>query len=329
MSQVIRWGILGAGKIANKFASDLRLVEGAVLNAIASQDKMKGEQFAKTYNIPIIYNSYEALAASKDVDVVYVATPHGFHHQHAMLLLSHGKAVLCEKAFALNSKQVTEMVDLARRKKVFLMEAFWTKFIPQFEMITTMINRGDIGDIKFVQADFGFNAPYPLAQRLFDPALGGGSLLDIGIYPVFLALTLLGKPTDITALMTPYPSGVDEQIVVSMRFANGALGVLSSTFAADTPTEAVIAGNKGRIHMKNRFHNPVGTIEYVKGKDELHHIDVKREDGYGYQFEARHVCDCLRKSLTESTVFSLDSSLLLMETLDRIRKTAGVSYSVD
>jgi predicted dehydrogenase len=329
MAKIIRWGILGAGKIANKFASDLRLVDRAELTAIASQDRSKGEQFAKTHNVPIIYYSYEDLASSSEVDVIYVATPHGFHHKHAMLLLSHGKAVLCEKAFALNSKQVGEMIELATRKKVFLMEAFWTKFIPQFEMVKTMIDRGDIGEIKFIQADFGFKAPSPLAQRLFDPELGGGSLLDIGIYPVFFALALLGKPLDVNALMTPYPSGVDEQIVISMKFANGALAVLSSTFAADTPTEAVIAGTEGRIHMKNRFHNPVGTIEYVKAKDELHHIEVKKEDGFGYQFEARHVCDCLRKGLIQSPVFSLGDSLLLMETLDKIRNAAGIRYSVD
>jgi predicted dehydrogenase len=131
MTKIIRWGILGAGKIANKFASDLRWVEQAELQAIGSQDKVKGEQFAKTHNIPIVYNSYEALVSSKEVDVIYVATPHGFHHKHVMLCLEHGKAVLCEKAFALNANQVKEMVELATRKKVFLMEAFWTKFIPQ------------------------------------------------------------------------------------------------------------------------------------------------------------------------------------------------------
>lgn len=329
MSKIIRWGILGAGKIANKFASDLRWVEGATLRAIASQDKSKGEQFAQAYNIPIVYNTYESLATSTEVDVIYVATPHGFHHKHAMLLLSHGKAVLCEKAFALNSRQVNEMVELATRKKIFLMEAFWTRFIPQFEMIKSMIDRGDIGEIKLIQADFGFRAPAPLAQRLFDPELGGGSLLDIGIYPVFLTTALLGKPIAIHALATNYSSGVDEQIVVNMKFPNGALAVLSSTFAADTPTEAVIAGTEGRIHMKNRFHNPVGTIEFVKGKDELHHIDVRREEGYGYQFEARHVSDCLRKGLIQSPVFSLHDSVLLMETLDAIRKAAGIHYAVD
>lgn len=329
MARIIRWGILGAGKIANKFASDLRWVEDAELKAVGSQDKARGENFAKTHNIPIVYDSYEALASSPEVDVIYVATPHGFHHKHTMLCLEHGKAVLCEKAFALNSAQVNEMVELATRRKVFLMEAFWTKFIPQYETVKSMIDRGDIGEIKLIQADFGFRAPSPLAQRLYDPELGGGSLLDIGIYPVFFALSLLGKPVQLNAIMTSYPSGVDEQIVVNMKFANGALAVLWSTFAADTATEAMIAGTTGRIHMRNRFHNPMGHIEYVKGKDEVHPVSVKKEEGFGYQFEARHVGECLRKGLTQSPVFSLQDSVLLMDTLDRIRKSAGIHYSVD
>jgi predicted dehydrogenase len=329
MAKIIRWGILGAGKIANKFASDLRWVEDAELKAIGSQDKLKGEEFARIHNIPIIYNSYEDLVSSKEVDVIYVATPHGFHHKHVMLCLNHGKAVLCEKAFALNAKQVTEMIELSQRKKVFLMEAFWTKFIPQYEMVRSMIDRGDIGEIKLVQADFGFKAPSPPAQRLFDPELGGGSLLDIGIYPVFFALSLLGKPTELNAIMTPYASGVDEQIVINMKFANGALAVLSSTFASDTPTEAVIAGTEGRIQMRNRFHNPVGNIELIKNRDEVQPIEVRREEGYGYQFEARHVCDCLRKGLSQSPVYSLQDSLLLIKTLDKIRKCAGIKYPVD
>lgn len=329
MGKLIRWGILGAGKIANKFASDLRLVEDAKLVAIGSQDKLKGEQFAKTHDIPIVFNSYETLVSSKEVDVIYVATPHGFHHKHVMLCLEHGKAVLCEKAFALNSAQVKEMVELATKKKVFLMEAFWTKFIPQYEMVKLMIDRGDIGEIKFIQADFGFKAPSPLAQRLFDPELGGGSLLDIGIYPVFFALALLGKPVELNSLMTTYPSGVDEQIVVNMKFANGALAVLSSTFAADTPTEALIAGTEGRIQMRNRFHNPVGHIEYMKGRDNVQQINVRKEEGFGYQFEARHVGDCLRKGLIQSPVYSLQDSMLLIETLDKIRASAGIRYPVD
>jgi predicted dehydrogenase len=209
------------------------------------------------------------------------------------------------------------------------MEAFWTKFLPQYDEVLRLIRAGEIGEIKLIQSDFGFKAPEPTPQRLYDPALGGGSLLDIGIYPVFMAQSVLGIPEDIQAMVTRYETGVDEQCAITMRFKNGALAVLSSTFAAETPVEAMIAGTKGRIHMRNRFHNTIGTLELVTAKDVVTKIEIAREEGFGYQFEARHVGDCLQKGLTESPVMSLTDSLALMETLDRIRKVAGIRYGVD
>jgi predicted dehydrogenase len=246
-----------------------------------------------------------------------------------MLCLKHKKAVLCEKAFALNSKQVNEMVTFARDQKVFLMEAFWSRFLPQYEKVTQLINEGVIGEVKLIQADFGFRAPEPPAQRLFDPALGGGSLLDIGLYPVFLAISLLGKPVDIKATITPYPTQVDEQCAIILQFDSGALAVLSSTFAADTPVEAMIAGTRAMIRMRNRFHNSIATIDVIEGKNDPISIEVHRETGYGYQFEARHVGECLRKGLTESPVMTHQLSLDLMETLDKIRAACGIQYQSD
>jgi predicted dehydrogenase len=329
MSKKIRWGILGCGKIAAKFASDLKLVEDGELVAVASRDKANAETFAARFGATKIFTDYEAFAQSTEFDVVYVATPHGMHYEHVMLCLRHGKAVLCEKAFALNLHQVREMVALARSRKVFLMEAFWTKFLPQYQEVIRIIESGKIGTVKMIQADFGFRAPAPLAQRLYDPALGGGALLDIGIYPVFLTQSILGKPVDVHAMITPYNTGVDEQCVITMKFAGGALAVLSSTFAVETPVEAMIAGTEGYIRMNNRFHNAIGHVELVMGRDQKTPVSVHREEGFGYQFEARHVNECLRKGLTESPVMSHADSLLLMETLDRIRQVCGIRYSVD
>jgi predicted dehydrogenase len=329
MSKKIRWGILGGGKIANKFASDLKLVADAELMAIGSRDEAKASAFAGQHGIQFIFNDYESLAASPVVDAIYVATPHGFHYEHVMLCLRHKKAVLCEKAFALNSRQLGEMVAFARKQQVFLMEAFWTKFLPQYKAMMKIIQSGEIGEVKMIQADFGFKAPEPKAQRLYDPELGGGSLLDIGIYPVFLAQSILGRPIEVHAMMTPYDTGVDEQCVMTLKFANGALAVLSSTFAAETPVEAMIAGTLGRIHMRDRFHNAAGTLETARGKDKAQLVEVDREEGFGYQHEARHVGECLRHRLTESPVMSLEDSLLLMETLDRIRKVCGIQYEAD
>jgi predicted dehydrogenase len=329
MENKVRWGILGCGKIANKFASDLKLVDDAELVAIASRDKIKSKEFGDRFKPRHTHNSYEDLVKNMEIDAIYIATPHGLHYEHTLLCLRHKKAVLCEKAIALNSRQLKEMIAVARREKVFLMEAFWTKFLPQFEKINEIIHSGVIGEIKLIQSDFGFAAPEPKAQRLWDPGLGGGSLLDIGLYPVFLAQTLLGKPTELHAMMTPFQSGVDEQCVITMKFRNNALAVLSSTFASDTPVEAMIAGTKGRIQMRNRFHNSIATIELTIGKEQPQSIDVHREDGFGYQFEVRHVNQCLRKGLIESPVMSHRDSLDLMEILDKIRHTCGIVYPAD
>jgi predicted dehydrogenase len=329
MSKKIRWGILGCGKIANKFASDLALVNDGELSAIGSRNPLKAESFSQLYKPKFVYHSYEELVTSAEVDAIYVATPHGLHHEHVKLCLLHGKAVLCEKAFSLNLTQAREMVDLARKQKVFLMEAFWTKFLPQYDKVLEIIQSGAIGEIKLIQADFGFKAPEPKAERLFKPELGGGSLLDIGIYPIFLAQSILGKPTQVHAFITPFESGVDEQCAMTMKFAGGALAVLSSTFAVDTPVEALIAGTEGRIMMRNRFHNALCTLEVVIGKADPETIEVAREEGYGYQFEARHVNECLRKGLTESPVMTHADTLMLMETMDRVRKVCGVKYRID
>ena len=325
----IRWGILGCGKIANKFASDLKLVENAELQAIASRDPMKLQSFAGEHKPRLAFDSYQALVECAEVDAIYVATPHGMHFEHTMLCLKHKKAVLCEKAFSLNLAQARAMVDFARKQRVFLMEAFWTKFLPQYQKVIQIINSGEIGEVKLIQADFGFKAPEPRAQRLYDPLLGGGSLLDIGIYPVFIAQAILGKPTQVHAFITPYESGMDEQCVMTMKFAGGALAVLSSTFAVETPVEAMVAGTEGRIVMRNRFHNAVGTVEVVLGRGDPRIIEVPRESGFGYQFETRHVNECLLKGLTESPVMTHADTLMLMETLDRIRKSCDIRYSVD
>lgn len=329
MSKKIKWGILGCGKIANKFARDLKLVGDAELAAIASRNAEKLANFSGEFRPAQAFDTYEALVECADVEAIYVATPHGMHYDHVMLCLRNGKAVLCEKAFALNLAQAREMVEFARKQKIFLMEAFWTKFLPQYEKVMDIIRSGKIGEIKLIQSDFGFKAPEPKAQRLYDPLLGGGSLLDIGIYPVFLAQSILGKPTQVHAFITPYESGVDEQCVMTMKFAGGALAVLSSTFAAETPVEAMIAGTDGRIVMRNRFHNATGTVELVMGREDVQRIDVPGEEGFGYQFEIRHVNDCLRRGLTESPVMTHADTLMLMETLDRIRKVCDVRYDVD
>ncbi len=328
---MIRWGILGCGRIARKFASDLKLVNNAQLVACGARHAISADAFAHEFSVKNVHYNYESLVKDSEVDVIYVATPHSHHHEHTLLCINNNKAVLCEKAFAINYKQAKEMVDAARNKNIFLMEAVWTKFLQPFNKVKEMINKGMIGDIKSMQANFGFRAPDNSPQRLLDPSLGGGTILDIGIYNVFTALFFLGKPDKIFANATLTSENIDDQCAVTFMYNDGKLVQLFSTFLSDTTTEADICGTKGRIRLTSRYYTPFTTIEYYTGKQETKQIvEVNfSEEGFGYEHEARHVCECLEKGLTESPVMTHTDTLLLMETLDAIRKEAGIIYAVD
>jgi len=326
----IRWGILGCGRIARKFAADLRLVADAELTAIASRNKETVELFAKDFPCKHLHNSYEALAADKEVDVIYIATPHSHHYEHTMLCLNHDKAVLCEKAFAINSRQAKEMINIAKKRKVFLMEALWTKFLPHYKKFQELLEQNILGDIKSVLVNFGFKTSEKSPQRLFDPLLGGGTLLDIGIYNVFITLSVLGKPDSIEATMTPSPTGVDQQIAVLFKYESGAMAQLFSSFTTNLPIQAEINGTEGCITLTTRFYEPSATIQLSKKMPyEREVIVVEKEAGFGYHYEARHVNECLKKGLIESPVMTHADTLLLMEILDSIRNKARIEYPQD
>ena len=328
--QKIRWGILGCGRIARKFASDLSLVPDTELVAVGSRNKESADQFVSEFNARFVHYSYEELVQNTEVDVIYIATPHGLHHQHVLLCLRHHKPVLCEKAFALNSRQAEEMISLAQANKVFLMEALWTKFLPNYQLLMQWVRDGKLGAIQNVLINFGFVPSPPIPQRVFDPALGGGTLLDIGIYNVFIALSVLGKPDVVEASMTPADTGVDEQCCVLLKYDNGAMASLFSSFSTNLPTEAEISGRLGRIRLTSRFYEPTTIIEYYPGRvDSKQILSYDQEPGWGYQYEIKHVNDCLRKGLTESPIMSFSDTLLLMDTLDRVRKAAGIHYAAD
>ena len=326
----IRWGILGCGRIARKFAADLRLVDDAELTAIASRNKETLELFAKDFPCKQHHNSYEALVANNEVDVIYVATPHSHHYEHTMLCLNHNKAVLCEKAFAINSRQAIEMIKTAKERKVFLMEALWTKFLPHYKKLQELLQQKTLGDIKSMLVNFGFKTSDKSPQRLFDPLLGGGSLLDIGIYNVFMTLSILGKPDTIEATMIAAPTGVDEQIAVLFKYNNGAMAQLFSSFVTNLPTQAEINGTEGCITLTTRFYEPSTTIQLSKKIPyEREAIAVEKGAGFGYHYEARHVNECLKKGLIESPVMTHADTLLLMEILDSIRNKARIEYPAD
>jgi predicted dehydrogenase len=328
--QPIRWGILGCGRIAGKFASDMPWVKGAELTAVASRSIANAKKFAKKYAAKYAHGSYQELVTNPEIDVIYVATPHSHHHETTLLCLNHKKAVLCEKPFAINNRQAKEMIETARQNNVFLMEGVWTKFLPHYKKMQELIQQDKIGEVKSVLVNFGFRLQADAPPRLSDPALGGGSLLDIGIYNVFMALSILGKPDEILARMSPTPEGIDEQCSVQFMYKNGAMAQLFSSFATNLPTEVLVNGTKNYLRLTSRFYEPSSRLLLHKAmNDKGKLIKVKKEKGIGFWHEARHVTECLQNGLKESPVMTHADTLLIMETLDTIRELAGIRYEAD
>ncbi len=324
MKNTINWAILGTGRIAEKFAIGLKVVSNANLYAVGSRSIDSARDFAQKFEIPKFYGSYIDLVNDPHVDVVYIASPHVFHYEHTLLCLNAGKAVLCEKPFAMNAQQVEEMIALARAKNLFLMEALWTRFLPTIEKIESLIVDDKIGDIIFLQSDFGFKADYDPTWRLFNKKLGGGSLLDIGIYPVFISLLLLGMPSEIISTAQIGPTGVDESMSVIFKYPKGAIAALSSTFMAHTPTETNICGTKGRIRIHRMWHTPT-YLTYTSNNGETQEFHFQYQAN-GYEYEAQEVTNCLLNQITESSKWSLSHSQKLISLLDTIRKQWGLEY---
>ena len=314
----IRWGILGCGSIAEKFASDLLLSDNAVLSACASRSFENSKRFAKKFQATYFFDSYEELANCPIVDVIYVATPNSFHLEHSKLCLKNKKAVVCEKPFALNKVQVEEIIQVAKESNVFLMEAMWTSCLPNILTIQNTIKSGEIGKIIHLSADFGFKTDYNPKSRLFDPILGGGSLLDIGIYPLYMSLLLIGKPTKIQASLRYTKSGVDASCSVLLSYANKETASLFSSFEAFTDVKCEIYGTKGKIIIPNNFHgHGQHTVQLNGLPDQI----VNREPvGFGYYHEIEHVNECLYQGLKESNLMPFEMSLDLIELMDEIRK---------
>jgi len=319
-----RWGIIGPGKIANKFAVALTLAGGAQLEAIASRDGSRAREFAGKFNVPRYYDSYEALVKDPDIDAIYVSTPHAFHCDQTILALNHGKPVLCEKPMALTQKEVEKMVRAARDNKVFLMEAMWTRFLPHTQKILQMIQKGELGTIKYVRADFGFAGPYHPDNRLFNLALGGGALLDIGVYPLFLCLLLLGEPQNILATGQLAVTGADESSHALLQYREGATAILSSTFAAQTSITAEIAGTEGLIQIPSAWYkNDHFTLQRPGVAPETFQLEPMVN---GFEYQIRELMQCVDKGLIESPSMSHEFSLLLSKTMDEIRRQIGVRY---
>jgi predicted dehydrogenase len=316
MIEPLGWGLIGTGAIAETFASDLEFTETGRVAAVGSRRLDTANGFADRFGIPNRHASYEALVADPDVDVVYVATPHPLHHANALLALRAGKPVLVEKPFTMNAAEARQVVDVARAEGLFLMEAMWTRFLPHVVEIRRLLAAGALGQIVAVLADHGQWFPKDPDSRLFAPELGGGALLDLGVYPVSFASMVLGTPERIVSLVEPTFTGVDGQTSMVFGYANGAQAVLTCTNSAKSPTSAAIVGTDARIEVDGDFYAPT-SFNLIPRDGEQTRFDEPHE-GRGLWHQTEEVARCLREGLLESPVMPLDESVSIMETMDTV-----------
>ncbi len=324
MADRFGWGILGPGRIATRFTSDLAKLPDARLVAAGSRELARAQAFAGQYSVERAYGSYEALARDEDVQAIYIATPHPFHLDCARLCLEHGKAVLCEKPLAVNARQVRALVDCARANGVFLMEAMWSRFNPAMMQAGAWLREGRIGELRLLTADFGFRTDWSPAGRLLNRELAGGALLDVGTYVVALASWAFAQaPQSVQASAYLGQTGVDEQAAMLLGYPGGAMAQLSCAIRTNTPQEAYLFGTEGWIHLPAFWHATTATL-HVAGQE-----PQTTQGEAGYQFEAAEVMRCVRAGLCESPAMPLDESLAIHQVLDRVRALVGLRYPMD
>lgn len=325
MRKTYNWGILAPGRIARKFALELQELGNANVYAVASRDRQKAKDFANEFNAVRFYNNYNALASDPDVDIIYIASPHSFHAEHTRICLDHRKAVLCEKALALNQREVEEMISCAVKNGVFMMEAFTTPQQPSYREAKKMIDSGVMGKVKYIQGWFGFNkSPYDSSHRLLNPLLGGGALLDIGLYPVFDVLWFLGNPLSISTNAEISSTGVDQSISVRFEYKDGVSASVFASFYAASGVGTDIFCEKGTLRLRRS-----------SAVDQWLEVDIPGEEvkcitwdthECGLKQEALEVMNCLESGKLQSDKMPLAMSLKLMKVLDHIRRKAGIIY---
>jgi predicted dehydrogenase len=322
--QKVRWGILGPGGIAATFAADLPLVPGAELAAVGSRNQETANAFAKRFGFARAHGSYADLAADPGVDVVYIATPHAFHAEAALLCIEAGKSVLVEKPITLDLATAAQLVAAARAKGVFLMEAMWMRLNPAIRKIAELVEEGAIGWVSSIHADFGLQGPFEADHRLRDPKLGGGALLDLGVYPINFAHLIMGAPASVQAWAHLTPERVDENTGILLGWEPGAVGALTCSINGQSRNTATITGTEGRIEVPEGFFVPRSFVLRRPGRDpETFNLDFP---GSGYQFEAAEVQRCLLAGELESPFMPHATTLEIMTLLDAIREEIGVVY---
>ena len=320
----IKWGILGTGWIANKFAKDFQFVKNGKILAVASRSKEKAVNFSKNYGIERAYDSYEKLVQDEDIDSVYITSPHNAHFENVILCLNNKKAVLCEKPIAVNIEQLSLMIEAAKKNNVFLMEAMWTYFLPAIIKAKEWITKGMIGDVEIIKAEFGYKSNYGPLHRLFNPDLAGGALLDIGIYPIALSTLITGEePERITSESIIGATGVDNSNAITLKYRNGIIAQLSSSLTADLKNDAYIFGTDGYIHIP-KFWMTKKVVLYKK--NEIAEVFENDYPALGLNYETDEVNNLLLQNKKESPMMPLNTSLTLIKIMDAIRRQANFKY---
>ena len=324
MTQTLRFGILGTGFISNKAASTFEVLgKDAVLTAAASRSAEKSAAFAAQYGIPKSCSSYEELAADPEVDVVYIGTPHNFHLENIRMCAEHGKHVVCEKPIAISGEEAREIARLSQEHKVFIMEAYWTVFLPAWEKARELLRSGAIGRYEFLRAELGFSHPGARGLRKIDPKLAGGSMLDLGVYNIMLAYQIFGrdvKDVRIKSCLNEY--GIDLYNAFDMTFADGSLAYLMDTVKGKFDNKAVIYGEKGCVTIHNFLGSSKVTLDALGEPSEDFAFPFEKN---GFEYELRHACRCIREGLTESPIMPLSESVAILDRADRLMAASGIT----
>ena len=320
------WGIIGCGKIARQFAISLSVLPEAELLGVASRSRERAENFAGEHHVQHWFDNYEDLVLMPELDAVYVATTHNYHFENSMLCIEHGKGVLCEKPLTVTAGEAEKLIEFSKSRNVFLMEAFWTRFLPATKKLMDLIDQKRIGEVKLVKADFGYNFPFDARSRVYDPVLAGGALLDVGVYPINLAQMIYGSdPVDIQSSIIMSPTLIDEQSCYIFKYDKARMAMLYAAVNVETMHDAWIYGTEGIIHMP-KFYAATQLHIYSGSTKETIELPFLST---GYSYEAEEVMQCMASGRIESGIMPLDESLRIMKIMDQMRQTWGLSYPAD
>ncbi len=322
----VKWGIIGCGGIAATFVSSLRALEEGSVLAGASRTPGRALAFATKHGIARSYTDYESLVSDPDIDAVYVATTHNFHHDNVRLCLEHGKHVLCEKPLTLNATQAKELAGLAKAKNLFLMEALWTRFLPAIQQLQQLLAEGMIGDVQMVKADFCIGQRLPAKHRLRNKALAGGALLDLGIYPISMASIVYGRPPvsiQGSAIMDK-KTGVDEISEYRLDYGDGQTAELSASYSKKAPVDAVITGSNGFIRIPHFL--GANELQIHRNGQPAEVLNFPYGDGEHFKYEIAHAMECIAAGQTESDIMPLSKTIEIMETMDTLRRQWNLVY---